>query len=314
MTGTITANENFDAEKSCLRFRKAMKGLGTDFSAITRETVAHENLQRQMIRETYMKHGRDLIKDLKKELGGSYADTILALFEAPYDLLVSALHYAFRRASTDEKALTDILCCRTSEELASIKEHYENRYNKPLDDQLESELSGEFQILMRSLVAADRDQSQTVDAPKAKSDAQMLYDAGVGNKSEDDTEDFITIFNTRSYAQLQETFEEYQRLAGRPIEDAIDTDFSGDMRKGLLAIVQRVRDPLGFYAERLNQTMAGPGTDDKALIRIIVSRSEIDLADIKERYKEMYDRELADDVRDDTSGEYQKLLLAIINN
>ncbi|KAK8385025.1 hypothetical protein O3P69_014531 [Scylla paramamosain] len=253
-----------------------MKGLGTDFSAITRETVAHENLQRQMIRETYMKHGR--------------------------------------RASTDEKALTDILCCRTSEELASIKEHYENRYNKPLDDQLESELSGEFQILMRSLVAADRDQSQTVDAPKAKSDAQMLYDAGVGNKSEDDTEDFITIFNTRSYAQLQETFEEYQRLAGRPIEDAIDTDFSGDMRKGLLAIVQRVRDPLGFYAERLNQTMAGPGTDDKALIRIIVSRSEIDLADIKERYKEMYDRELADDVRDDTSGEYQKLLLAIINN
>ena len=39
--------------------------------------------------------------------------------------------------------------------------------------------------------------------------------------------------------------------------------------------VQRVRDPLGFYAERLNQTMAGSGTDDKALIRIIISRSEV---------------------------------------
>ena len=68
----------------------------------------------------------------------------------------------------------------------------------------------------------------------------MLYDAGVGAKSEDDTDDFITIFNTRSFAQLQETFEEYQRLAGRPIEDAIDTEFSGDMRKGLLAIGEDV--------------------------------------------------------------------------
>ena len=41
---------------------------------------------------------------------------------------------------------------------------------------------------------------------------------------------------------------------------------------------------------------------------------QIDLADIKERYKELYGKELADDVKDDTSGEYQKLLLAIINN
>lgn len=39
--------------------------------------------------------------------------------------------------------------------------------------------------------------------------------------------------------------------------------------------VQRVRDPLGFYAERLNQTMVGAGTDDKTLIRILVSRSEV---------------------------------------
>lgn len=46
----------------------------------------------------------------------------------------------------------------------------------------------------------------------------------------------------------------------------------------------------------------------------LVRAVQIDLADIKERYKEMYGRELADDVRDDTQGEYQKLLLAIINN
>ncbi|KAG0728545.1 Annexin-B12 [Chionoecetes opilio] len=311
--GTITLNEDFEAEVSCGRLRKAMKGLGTDFPAITREVTACQNLQRQAVREAYATHGRDLLKDLQEELAGTYSDTILALFAAPYDLLVAALHHAFTRMGTNEKMVIDILCCRTSEEIESLKQHYKKRYNESLDEQLESELSGDFRILMRSLVASERDQNQTVDPAKAKADAQALYDAGVGTHTEEDTEDFITVFKSRSFPQLGEILEQYQRLAGRPIQDAIKEEFNGDMQIGLLAIVQRVRDPLGFYAERVNQTLAGPGTDDKALIRILVSRSEIDLEGIKERYKELYGRELSDDVKDDTRGEYQKLLLAIIN-
>lgn len=38
---------------------------------------------------------------------------------------------------------------------------------------------------------------------------------------------------------------------------------------------KRVSDPYGFFAERLNMSMRGVGTDDKTLIRIIVTRSEV---------------------------------------
>lgn len=52
-----------------------------------------------------------------------------------------------------------------------------------------------------------------------------------------------------------------------------------------------------FYAMLLNEAISGFGTDDFLLIRIIVSRSEIDLNDIQQTYLKMYGNSLADDVQ-----------------
>lgn len=64
----------------------------------------------------------------------------------------------------------------------------------------------------------------------------------------------------------------------------------------LLFAVEYIESPPEFFARRLYLAMNGIGTYDRTLIRIVVSRSEIDLGDIKSEYKWIYGRSLYDAV------------------
>lgn len=61
--------------------------------------------------------------------------------------------------------------------------------------------------------------------------------------------------------------------------------------------VECVQSPAAFFANQLHKAMDGAGTDDDRLIRIIVSRSEIDLATIKDEFERIYDRTLLSALR-----------------
>jgi len=68
----------------------------------------------------------------------------------------------------------------------------------------------------------------------------------------------------------------------------------------------------GFFAGRLHQSLSGPGTRDKDLIRLVVSRAEIDLGSIKDEYLKATGEPLEKAVEDNTSGDYQKVLLRLV--
>ena len=65
---------------------------------------------------------------------------------------------------------------------------------------------------------------------------------------------------------------------------------------------------------KVNKAIKGLGTNNSLLDRVLCLRNEIDMDEIKEFYKDKFKKDMKDDIIDDTSGNYQKLCLILIND
>jgi len=311
VSGTIADFEGFDATHDCEVLHKAMKGLGTDEAQIIAVVANRSNAQRQELKKTYAQMwGKDLIDALKSELGGHFEDAVVALFKPTIDFDAWCLHDAMSGAGTTESTLIEIMCSRSNEEITAIKAAYKRLYKKDLGEELQSETGGYFKRLLFSLSQASRNEGDDVDSSTAAADAQALLDAGEASWGTDESR-FNVILAQRSFAQLELIFSEYEKLSEKGIEAALKSEMSGDIEDGMLAIVRCARSKPAYFAERLYKSMKGAGTNDKALIRAMVSRSEVDLVDVKAAFEMKYEQTLEAFIEDDISGDYKRLMLAI---
>jgi len=166
--------------------------------------------------------------------------------------------------------------------------------------------------MLVTLLQCDRDVNQNPDESKAELDAKQLYDAGEGKWGTDESE-FNLIFLKRSPQEISAIARHYKNFSGKTFKEVIDSEFSGDSKKLLLAVLECLINPEMYFAERVNKAIKGWGTNDHLLIRVLVSREEIDIQGIKACYEKEFGNTMLKDVEGDTSGDYKKLLIALIN-
>ncbi|KAM6897351.1 annexin A11b [Xenentodon cancila] len=291
--------------------RKAMKGFGTDENAIIEVMGNRTNKQRvPLVAAFKTTYGKDLIHDLKSELTGNFENLVLAMLKSPAHFDASELRESIKGAGTDEACLIEILSSRSNADILEINRIYKAEYGKSLEDSISNDTSGHFRRLLISLCQGNRDERETVDISMAKQDAQKLYAAGE-NKVGTDESQFNAILCARSKPHLRAVFQEYQQMCGRDIEKSICREMSGDVESGMVAVVKCIKNTPAYFAERLHKAMAGAGTKDRTLIRIMVSRSEVDMLDIRQEYLQKYGKSLYTHISGDTSGDYKKLLLKL---
>ncbi|XP_060772515.1 annexin A5b isoform X2 [Neoarius graeffei] len=307
--GTIKAQSGFNAKADAETLYKAMKGFGTDEATILQLLTARSNAQRQQIKAAYKTlHGKDLVSDLQSELTGTFETLIVALLDTSTMYDVKCLKNAVQGAGTCENVLIRILGSRTCHEIHEINKAYKEEYGNSLEDDVTGDTGGAFRQMLVVLLQASRERG--VQEAIVQSDAQALFEAGE-KKFGTDEEKFITILGNRSAEHLRKVFTEYMKLAGFQIEESISRETSGTLKELLLAVVKSARSVPAYLAECLYYAMKGTGTDDKALIEIMVSRSEIDLLDIRAEFRKMFATSLYKMIQGDTSGDYRKTLLLL---
>ncbi|XP_017852326.1 annexin B11 isoform X2 [Drosophila busckii] len=311
-TPTLFAAQGFDPVKDAHDLRKAMKGFGTDEDKLIEIICRRTNEQRQEIQRQYKTHfGKDLIEDIKSETSGNFEKLLVGLLRPIVDYYCAELNDAMAGIGTDEEVLIEILCTLSNVEIHTIKHQYLRLYGAHLESELKSETSGNFKRLLTSLCTAARDESGRVDVNAAKDDARELLKAGELRVGTDESM-FNMILCQRNYQQLKLIFQEYESMTGHSLEKAIKKEFSGDIMEGLIAIYRCVTNKAEYFASRLHKAMAGIGTNDKQLIRVIITRCEIDMSDIKVAFERLYGKSLKSWIKGDTSGHYKHALYAIV--
>ncbi|CAL4152633.1 unnamed protein product, partial [Meganyctiphanes norvegica] len=307
---TLKPMTPFDPSSDAQILRKAMKGLGTDEAAIIGVLARRTSQQRQEIILKFQQgYGRDLIKDLKSELSGKFEQVIIALMTPLPIYLARELHHAIQGIGTNEKTLVEILCSNDNAWILAIKNSYYQEFHRKLEDDIKGDTSGDFERVLVSMCAACRDEQQC-DTALANGLAQQLYKAGEGRMGTNEGE-FNRILATYSFPLLRCVFEEYKKINGRTLGQAISSEFSGDIKTGFKAIYLAIENRSAYFAKEIHDSMAGMGTNDRALIRMVVSRSEIDMGNIKEEYMRMYNKPMEKDIKDDCSGDYKRALIAL---
>ena len=304
----------FDPVKDAEALKAAMKGAGTNEDAIIQLVTNRTTVQRVKIAEMYKSsYGKDIIADLKSELSGHFEDVIVALFKPPIDHDCETLRAAMKGIGTDEDTLIEIIATRPNWMIKAIKQRYTELIKRDLVKDVESETSGSFKKLLVSLLMANRSENTNPNIAECEAEAKQLYEAGEKKWGTDESV-FNKIFALRSPAEIQAIAQAYHKLTGHTIIQAINNEFSGDTKKLLNAIVYAVLSPSEYFATRVNKAVKGIGTNDKLLIRVIVTRHEIDMPRIKQYYKQLYKKDMIEDVKGDTSGDYRKVLVELLTH
>ncbi|XP_044188650.1 annexin A1-like [Thunnus albacares] len=309
--GTVTPYPNFNASSDASVLQSAIESKGVDEDVIISVLVKRNNEQRQKIRVVYeASTGKKLDEDLKGALRSDLEDVSLALLMTPAQFDAFQLRKATKGLGTDEDVLVEILATRSNQEICEIKRVFKKEYKEELEDVIVSETSGDFTEALLAMLKANKNESTELDMALAQRDAETLFESGE-NTAGTNVSAFIDILTSRGGPQLSKTFEYYASVSDITLPKALEMELKGDIEDCLIDIVKSAWNMPAFFAEKLHLAMKGYGTCEATLIRVLVSRSEVDLKKILDQYRAMYNTSVQEQILEETKGHYQQVLLGL---
>jgi annexin A13 len=304
-----TQEEVKNLEQMSIKFHDSLYRKKIDEETIVTILSTTSNLDRQIIRLFYKKKFPNLIqKDIQTQLSGDFGKLVLNLFDLPYEYDARELHRSLTSFSKDEKAIIEIIITRPRSHLTLVQKIYKKFYNVSLKNDILNLSDKTFSEFLITILASNRPSGLTIKPNDAYNIAKDIIKNGVKQYGKN-VNLFKQVFVDRSREDLIMISRAFYDLYKKNLYDVIDNEISGTNKKLIRDILFGLITPAQWFAKKAYKAMKGAGTDDKTLIRVIVSRAEIDMEDIRDYYFRDRNTDLRNDIDGDCSGAYGQLLM-----
>ena len=300
------SNSKINAE----RIHQAFQGKNKE-ETILDIVITNDLNQRLEIANTYEElYKTSLYEDIKSKLKGDFKELSGYLFLSPQEFSAKMLKRGFKGFSIDEEIIFEILSAHTLEEYILIGEAYKNETNKELKKDLEKNFSGSLKRNILKLISTQRRINNNPDLKLCEQLADELIKEDI-KKWIDNENLFQKVFIECSPEEMVLIGRFYFQKTGQSLIDDIEKKLNGKNKTFLREILYNNIIPHELYAEKINKSIKGLGTNTALLNRCLASRCGLDMPQIKEIYKWKYKTSLKQDIIGDCSGIYQKLCLYV---
>ncbi|XP_039102147.1 annexin A9 isoform X2 [Hyaena hyaena] len=287
--GTLRTFLSFSVDKDVQRLLRAIAGQGVDRSAIVGVLTNRSREQRQLISRAFQERTQqDLLKSLQAALSGSLERTVVALLQPAAHFDAQELRTALKTPDSTEDVAMEILATRSPPQLQECLTVYKHNFQVEAEKDIESETSGVLRDLLLALT-------------KALKQAEGPSTEGT----------WVLIFTQRNPEHLVRVFDQYQRCTGHELEKMIQNIFHGDAQAALLSLASVIKNTPLYFADKLHQALQDTESNYQVLMRILISRSEIDLLSIRAEFKKKFGKSLYSSLQDAVKGDCRTALLAL---
>lgn len=220
---------------------------------------------------------------------------------------VEQLYKAFSGWGTNEDLIITILAHRNAYQRKLIRELYASNYGEDLLKTLDKELTSDFEraVQLFTLDPPERDAFLANEATKKFTSSNWVLIEVACTRSSDD------LFNARRA---------YHARYKKSLEEDVAQHTTGDFRKLLVSLLTsfRYEGPevnthlAKSEAKILHEKISHKAYADDDLIRIIATRSKVQLSATLNTYNNDYGHAITKDLKEDPKDDYLKLLRATI--
>lgn len=258
-------------------------------------------------------YDKSLKEKMQKECSGDFGAALKYLAVDPVTAECAMIKKACDGIGTNEQLLSSILCGRSNEDMELLKKTYYKIYTKDLVAKVSGETSGDTKkALIGSLQAAEEEFDPGYHTEeKAREDAEQIYNDGQGRFGTNEKMIIKTIvMSPPKYLKLVN--EQYADKYGYTLFKAIEKEFSGDSKEALLHTLGIKLKPYETIAKLIETACAGFGTNELLLTCTLI-RYQKYLPHVCMAHEDIFGKSVQTSVVDECSGDYKKLLLAVVN-